>query len=216
MSGLNGFDRIARIYDLLNGLVFGKAARQAQVHFLPDVAPHATIMILGGGAGWLLQKVIEANPSAEIWYIDASRKMIELSARRTKESPRIHFIHGTEADIPTDVKWDIVITPFFLDLFREESLDGLIYRIGQSLADKGSWLASDFVNGKPWWQRVLLRAMYTVIHLMCGIEAKNLPDWQSCLHRQGFIKSKSQFFYGGFIESTVFHKIPRHSLNQST
>jgi tRNA (cmo5U34)-methyltransferase len=206
MSALNGFDRIAIIYDLLNRMVFGSAVRRAQAHYLSHIPARSHLLILGGGSGWLLAKITAAIPDAEIWYIDASQKMIGLSIKRTNAASRVHFIHGTEEDIPASISFDVIITPFFLDLFEEETLHRLIHRISRSLRGGGIWLAADFVNNHTWWQRLLLKVMYSVIHRMCRIEARKLPGWQSCLQKNGFIKMKSKFFFAGFIESTVFHR----------
>src|SRR5579872_6146211 len=118
---LNEFDGISTIYDQLSQLVFGENLVESQKTFLKKIPNQSTILILGGGTGWILVELLKAQPNCEVWYIEASQKMISLSKEKTKSDNRVHFIHGTEDQIP-DVKFDVVITNFYLDLFDDDSI----------------------------------------------------------------------------------------------
>src|SRR6187402_1340927 len=76
---MNGFDRLAPVYDKLAGLVFGKAIVDAQLVFLDRVRAGDRILILGGGTGWLLEKLLRKQPVCEVWYVESSSRMIELT-----------------------------------------------------------------------------------------------------------------------------------------
>jgi ubiquinone/menaquinone biosynthesis C-methylase UbiE len=69
---LNGFDSIAGIYDVLAKLVFGQSIQRAQTHFLPNARNCTSILVLGGGTGWLLRHIRQVNAAAHIVYVDAS------------------------------------------------------------------------------------------------------------------------------------------------
>ena len=98
---MNNFDSVARIYDGLSNLIFGKAIRRAQTAYLSDIRPGANVLVLGGGTGWLLSELSKVNPTCKVWYIDASAKMIELSKEATRNAAHeTVFIHGTEDSIP--------------------------------------------------------------------------------------------------------------------
>ena len=202
-----GFDRIASVYDGLGRLVFGDAIQHAQEYFLDDDPPQSKVLILGGGTGNFLVKLLALKPECEIWYVEASEKMLELSKVKTKNSDRVHFIQGTENSIPSGIQFDVIITNFYLDMFTDESLDLVLMKIQKETKPNVLWLATDFIDKKKWWQFILLKMMYRFFRTVCDIEATNLPDWNACLVKKGFLKKKSQFFFSGFIESTVYcHK----------
>lgn len=202
----NGFDKIANVYDALARLVFGKAIRQAQNYFLNDIPSQSKVLILGGGSGWLLSQMLKSNPQCEIWYIEASEKMLELSKVKANQFNRVYFIHGTEDSIPRTIQFDVVITNFYLDLFTETSLDRVIDKIQNVMRPQAIWLVSDFLNNNKWWQSFLLRIMYHFFRTLCGIEAASLPDWNRMLLEKRLRRMKSQLFYSGFIESVVYQR----------
>ena len=204
---MNNFDSVARIYDGLSNLIFGKTIRRAQTAYLCDIGPGANVLILGGGTGWLLSELSEVNPTCKVWYIDASAKMIELSKAVTQNSAQeIVFIHGTEDSIPPDTTFDAVITNFYLDLFPKESCISAIRKIRSVIRANGIWLVTDFLN-TTWWHSAMLGAMYRFFKLTCAIEASALPQWKNLLEENAFTEYKSHEFFGGFIKSAVFRLI---------
>ena len=204
METTGGFDKIASIYDRLARIVFGKSIQQAQVYFLDHVPSQSKVLILGGGSGWLLQHLLELKPDCEVYYIEASEKMLELSKAKVNQSSRVHFIHGTENNIPSNVQFDVAITHFYLDLFTDALLNVSLEKIQTTLKSNSIWLATDFINGKRVWQGVLLSVMYLFFRVTCGIESSKLPDWNQQLQRMGLFKVKSKFFFREFIEATVY------------
>lgn len=204
MATLNGFDKLAAVYDDLASFVYGKSIKNSQRHFLHHIPTKAKVLILGGGTGWLLKEIMLLRPACEIWYIEASEKMIALSKSKiVKEN--IHFIHGTENDIPP-ISFDIVITNFYLDLFAQQSIDKVIGKIKSSLETKSSWLVTDFLDQGKLWQKIMLRMMYSFFHYVSQIESKSLQDWNSALQENGMTKKEAKSFYNGFIESCVYNK----------
>ena len=199
-----GFDKLAYIYDGLARLVYGKSIVNSQLPFLNDINPNATVLILGGGTGWFLAQLLIMGPTCEIWYIESSIKMLEKSKAKSPHSPNVHFIHGTEQNIPHHQKFDVVITNFYFDLFSFQSLQAIIKGIQISMKPDSIWLATDFIHARSWWQSILSKVMYIFFRSVCNIEAKSLPDWHRCLTEARLIKRKSKLFYGGFIEACVY------------
>jgi len=200
----NQFDRIARVYDALATLVFGKSIVASQRFFLSEIPPQANVLVLGGGTGWILHEIAKTNGSCEIWYIDASAKMIE-HARKNAGALRVHFIHGTEDDIPPAIPFNVLITNFYLDLFDEQSLDAVVRKVTFSLTDNACWIVTDFLDRKR-WQRLLLAVMYSFFNVVAHLENRHLPDWNAAIQRRGYRKIDSGLFYRGFIESAIFKR----------
>ena len=208
MKRTNDFDGVSKIYDKLSTLVFGKSMSEAQTVFLPEIAQYVSVLILGGGTGWLLANVLKTNLKGKVWYVEASLKMIELSKRKipTVEMSRVFFIHGTEHSIPAEIAFDVVITPFFLDLFTNNHCQVVVQKITSCLHSKSIWVVTDFIN-LAWWHNGMLFMMYKFFKLTSNIEASKLPEWESILKRHGLIEMRSHLFYKGFIKGALvtFH-----------
>src|SRR5688572_28861247 len=103
-SRLNQFNGLARRYDRLAKIIFGNSLLEAQTAYLNEISSNANVLILGGGTGKLLTRLLNVNKSCSIWYIEASSMMIELARQHAKKANRakVLFIHGTEDSIPGD------------------------------------------------------------------------------------------------------------------
>src|SRR5688572_26928794 len=117
MNELNGFNRIARYYDVLKRLVFGNAIRNSEIAFLECLTPGGNVLILGGGSGEILGPLFQVNPGCRVWFVEASSRMISKAVYNLPEASRgnVCFIHGTEGSLPPNVVFDGIITNFFLD-----------------------------------------------------------------------------------------------------
>jgi len=203
-SRLNGFDVVAGIYDGLARLVYGKSLHAAQVQFLYVIPNDAKVLVIGGGTGWLLHELLQRNTGCQVWYIEASAKMIAATQKKVGNDARVHFIHGTEEAIPEEVVFDVVITNFFLDLFTHATLIQVVKRLRKPLRVGGYWLAVDFVNTEKLWQRWLLAMMFIFFRFAAGIESKELANWDGVLSMYGMKEVDVRYFYKGFIRSGVY------------
>ncbi len=203
---VGGFDGIAPIYDGLAKIVFGNSIRHAQLHFLREIPEASSVLILGGGTGWLLLALLRINPDCQVCYIEASHKMLESARDKISTLPKakVHFIHGTEEVLPVHARYDAVIANFYFDLFSSPSLEMLVKDISKWISPAGKLLVSDFTDNQVWWQSALLSFMYLFFRLVCGIEAIRLPDWQHQLGSLDFVCKKSKGFYRNFIKSSVY------------
>lgn len=199
-----GFDSVASYYDRLAKLVYGETIVNAQIFFLHTITPRAKILILGGGSGEILPVLFKINPDCEIYFIEASQKMIML-AKRHENLGVVHFIYGTEQNIPK-LTFDCVLTGFYLDLFTDATLRKVVSHIGKSLGPNAKWIATDFIAGKL-WQRVVVKLMYTFFKIVTTIETRALPDWQRALEQQGLTRLNSAAFFGDFIHTVVYQKV---------
>ena len=195
---------MAPVYDVLARIVFGNAIVVSQTVFLEQIGEGSKILILGGGTGWLLNKIDERDSSCEVWYVELSERMIERACKR-KMNCKIHFIQGTEELIPVDKKFDVVITNFYLDLFSNDRVKRVIDRINHHTHASTLWIITDFKN-TIWWQRCMLRCMYTFFRIVCKIEASQLPDWPGYLGHNGWREDSTRQWYNGFIESSIWNR----------
>lgn len=203
MNKLNRFNFIAPWYDALVKLVFGDSLYVAQCYFLKSIPPDARILILGGGSGKILEPLLRLRPRAEIWYVEASSAMLELASKKVNADARIHFIHGTGADIPRGSSYHVIVTFFFLDMFSPEALGSFVEKTATHLHADGLWLVTDFINEK-WWHLALLKIMYVFFFIVSGLGTFHLPDWNKVLINNRLKLRASESFFAGFIRSCLY------------
>ena len=198
-----GFDRIAKYYDPLAKLVFGKSLRMAQTCFLDSIPAASNVLVLGGGTGWWLNEFLRLKPTCKIVYIDESSEMIRLARMSTNNDSRIEFVQGTQDSLPRQIEFDVVILFCFLDIFSDEQLPKLLRKIRASMSSNGHWLVTDFFK-EEWWHSLLLFIMYRFFKLTTGLKNQKLPDWERALHHEQLTVTDQRSFFGRFIKSARY------------
>ena len=204
----NNYDPIARHYDLLSRLFFGRTEINAQLELLAYVKPGSNLLIVGGGTGWILDELASRYPEGLcITYVEPSGKMMALSKKRRWGGNEVRFVQLPIEQFVTEERYDCILTGFVFDNFCHEKAARVIGQFHPLLAGGGYWLYADFHfpprEGKL-WQWVLLRTMYFSARLICKVEANELPDTEALFAAEGFGVVASSFRYGGFIKSTVY------------
>ena len=202
------YDNSAWFYDRLSKLVYGKALVRSQVYLLKYIPENSNILIAGGGTGWILEEIAQVHPSGlTLTYAEVSSNMMELSLKRKTGRNQVTFINDPVENIEIDILYDVVFTPFLFDNFTEQTLQQVFTRIHNRLKPGGIWLNTDFRPMGKWWHTLLLKSMIVFFRLICGIEAKRLPDIEKQFdqHQYQIIDQKS--FFGKFILSTAYLKL---------
>jgi SAM-dependent methyltransferase len=92
----NNYDPIAAYYDLVHRLFYGRAEINAQVELLSFIKPGDRLLIVGGGTGWILEKIAALYRSGlAITYIESSSAMMALSRKRDYGQNRVEFVEGS-------------------------------------------------------------------------------------------------------------------------
>ena len=214
-SNNTNFDSIAPMYDGLSRVVFGNSLRRAQTEFLSLIPQHANVLLIGGGSGWLLEQLLQQQPLVTVTYLEVSSKMLDLARQRIRQhltslDSNINFRLGDENSLLPDEDFDVVLTPFLLDLFPEKRLLYLMDRLSSVLRPQGLWLFSDFWPDQtpiPGWQRLLLKSMYTFFGIVSHVKASRLPDFTAHFARQPLQLEASATFYCGLVQARVYRKV---------
>ncbi|WP_242927009.1 class I SAM-dependent methyltransferase [Pontibacter vulgaris] len=209
----SGFDKVAPFYDRLAKLVFGNAQQQAQHFLLQFIPQHARVLIIGGGSGWVLEQVLKYSQASYILYLEASPNMLRLAQQRyqhagIKPDTIVEFRLGTEAELrPADV-FDVILTPFLLDLFPPQRLYQLMLRLNTALSANGLWLFTDFwlQPTPPFWQQLLVKSMYLFFGTVSGVKANKLPDYQKHFEELNLQQVASESFFHNMIKSKVYRR----------
>jgi len=203
------YDHIAGIYDFLSRIIFGRHIVQAQVCFLRYIPADSRVLIVGGGTGWILDKLSDEHPQGlEIDYVESSAQMIALSQRRNFKENTVNFIHLPIEDFSIDKQYDVIITPFLFDNFPSAKLESVFAKLDPALKTNGLWLYTDFVcdkNKSPLWQKLLLRVMYLFFRITSNIEARELISMEKYFAQSYSIEFDSLRYFK-FIRSVVYRK----------
>lgn len=207
MNSLNRFNWIARSYDSLVEIVFGEQLLEAQLHFLSFIKSGDRVLIMGGGSGKFLERLIKLNSDVQILYVEASSEMISMSRKSVPAELDITFLHGTQDDIRPDCEFDVVITNFFLDLFSDDELNRVISKVSSHLRPSGIWLVTDFRRDGKLQHQILLKLMYLFFRLTGSIRVTTLPRWRETIASGGFRFLDEKLFVKEFVSSVVAKKI---------
>jgi ubiquinone/menaquinone biosynthesis C-methylase UbiE len=206
----NNYDTIARYYDRLHHLFYGQSEVNAEVELLGYVKPGDRILIVGGGTGWILEKMSAVYPSGlHITYIESSGKMMELSRKRDCRQNDVSFVLGQVEEWVGDGRYDCILTGFFFDNFTTAHSGEIVRSLTAFLNKNGYWLDTDFYYPKgrrKLWQAILLKTMYFSARLICGVEAKQLPDMEQIFTTAGYRSVYGSFHYQRFIRSVAYQK----------
>jgi ubiquinone/menaquinone biosynthesis C-methylase UbiE len=143
-------------------------------------------------------------------YLEKSARMLIRASRRMAEMGLIgtvEFRLGNETRLRSDEQFDVIITPFLLDLFTEAKLtEALLPTLKNALADGGYWLITDFVRTGVWWQEALLWTMIRFFRLTAGIETRQLVDWQRVLKEAGLRLRAFEPRLNGLVSTELYQK----------
>ena len=206
----NNYDKIARQYDWLSKVVFYRSLEHAQVSLLKYIPAGSSILIVGGGTGWILERLSHLHQKGlSITYVELSGNMIHLSQKRDIKENTVQFVHLPIEDFTPDRDFDVLITPFLFDNFVPERAQPIFWQLHYMLKKGGLWLFADFFYDKAksrWWQKLLLKIMYSFFRLFCNVEAKSLFNMSICFGQGKYEVLHQRFFYFGFIQSIAYRK----------
>lgn len=207
----NNYDKLAWIYDPLSRLVFFKSQVNAQISLLPFINANSKILIAGGGTGWILESIGNIHTSGlSITYVELSKKMMTLSQKRNYKNNQVLFVQQAMEDYILTDMYDVIITAFFFDNFKETKAKSIFYQLNNNLNKNGIWLYSDFFLNKKFekkWQIFILKTMYFFFKIVTRIEAEELVPMEPVFEKTGYKNIFETYRYGKFIKSIVFNKL---------
>ncbi|WP_316797490.1 class I SAM-dependent methyltransferase [Pedobacter agri] len=207
---INNYDKIAQHYDFLSRLVFGTSQVSAQINQLKYISSNSSILIVGGGTGWILEELAKLHQTGlKITFVEISAKMISLSKARNYGNNEVEFINLGIEEYEINNHFDIIITPFLFDNFSRERCHKVFHKLHLSLNNSGLWFMVDFTTqtkGGNWWKKPFLTLMYTFFNLMARVEAKKLVDMNPYFEKGGYQIIEERFYYAHFIKAVVYKK----------
>lgn len=190
------FDTLAPHYHWMEWLFAGKELQRCRTAFLPLLLPPANALIFGEGDGRFLLEYRRTFPYARATVVDSSAGMLQRARKRLAQAGLGHSgITFVQADArewqPPEATFDLIVTCFFLDCFREEEMRGLVTKMAQAATPNAQWLQADFqMAGSPLCRLrswLTLRLLYAFFRRVTGITATAITQPDPMLCREGFV-----------------------------
>jgi ubiquinone/menaquinone biosynthesis C-methylase UbiE len=207
---LNNYDLIARNYDWLSRLIYGKTLIHAQLWLLSHIQTPANLLIVGGGTGWIIEELTAGHPnSLKVDYVELSGKMISLAKQRNIGTHEVNFFQQDIESYTTAKKYDVIITAFLFDNFSDNHAAAIFNHLDTMMTGEGQWLFADFFQEgqSPFWQKWMLKIMYLFFRLSCNVEATQLPSVEQFFREKAYNKVAATSYFNGFVRSSVFRKV---------
>lgn len=211
-----GFNRLSPFYDALAFLFFGKSLWRSQAFFIPALPHVNNVLIIGGGTGRILTHAASHSIAQHYYYLDISDEMVKRAEERfRKECPEkpgaVTFHAGTIHDLPEGAQFDIIVTPYLLDMIAADQLFDDMRKMDEVLAGGGKWLFTDFSHPrkglKRTFSKMLVRLLYIFFRTFCSIKNTQLPEMERVFTRLGYKAEKEKFFLNGLLVSRIYSRL---------
>jgi ubiquinone/menaquinone biosynthesis C-methylase UbiE len=189
------FDRLAPYYCWIELSLAGGKLHRCRTAFLGQIPTPKNILLLGEGHGRSLVECRRTFAHAQITCVDASADML-IQARRqlsrhNLEANQVEFIHADALNLAAPPhRYDLVVANFFLDCFRPDQLEKIIFKITTSSTPDASWLLADFQIPDAGWRRIrsqlILWLLYRFFRATARLPAHKLTKPDSLLEKAGF------------------------------
>lgn len=175
------FDFVAPFYPLLERAAFGDELNVARLASLDSVLAAERVLLIGEGNGRFLADCLKKKIGGTITVVDSSEKMLRLLQTRIRDietQSRLELVHADFCAWPSSTfRFDLIVTHFFLDLFRPNSQRRIIEKITTLSGSETIWVNLDF---QPVIKSTLHRwidwCQYRFDQTMSGIEADRHYD----------------------------------------
>lgn len=200
------YDKIAKQYDFLSRMVFFKSQVKAQTEQLRYIRHCKSLLIVGGGTGWILKDLNTISPPIKIVFVETAIEMIAL-AKKIATHHQVEFVHQDIETYQTDPIFDAVLTPFLFDNFDSTKAEKVFLHIDSLVTKAGIWLYVDFyMNEKSaLWKKAILKAMHLFFRLINVVRVNDLIDTAPFFEPK-YVAIAEKYYYGRFIRAVVYEK----------
>jgi SAM-dependent methyltransferase len=166
------------------------------------------VLVYGEGNGRFLVELCRRFPEAQVTVVEASKVMIELARARLRRAglagAKVEFIHADALKWqPTVAAFDLIVTCFFLDCFREDQLQQLVPAIASAATTDAQWLHADFqiapAGFRRMCSRVIVGMLYAFFRCATRLSAHELVNAGPCLIAAGFTRFEHREFVLGLL-----------------
>ncbi len=202
------FDLLAPHYRWMEALCAGGQLQRCRTALLGSLPASQRVLIFGEGNGRFLVELCRRFPEAQVTVVEASGVMIDLARARLSRAgladAQVKFIHADALTWqPPAAAYDLIVTCFFLDCFREDQLQRLVPAIATAAAAEAQWLYADFqiapAGLRRMCSRVIVGFLYAFFRWATRLPARELVNAEPYLSAAGFARQERREFVLGLL-----------------
>ncbi|MDW3196298.1 MAG: class I SAM-dependent methyltransferase [Cytophagales bacterium] len=168
---------------------------------MDDIPSNSKVLILGGGTGKILPHLKECR----VVYVEKSGKMLDRASKKSAMDS-VEFVNVDFLDWKINQQFDLVICPFFLDVFTSKNLSLVVEKIAALTAEGGTLIITDFQDtGRPYHQMMLL-VMHVFFRIFSNLESRKLGDIENAVLRSGYEMISRRTFHKELVFSAVYQR----------
>lgn len=215
---IKGFNTIAPFYNVVSTIASFNKIHESQIWLLSKRMKFSKVLIMGGGDGKFLLEAMKQGLSDQYCFIDISDAMIKLAQCKIEKqlsnsTSSVVFICGSYQEIPKNQKFDLIVTPYFLDCFSDDELLLVVAKLHSQLTIEGTWFLTDFNIPKDSFRsfifKNIIQLLYGIINLFCDLGINRLPDFNMEFCKYEFTIIHEKYFLGGLLVGRIYkNKIP--------
>ena len=217
------FDLLAPHYRWMEALCAAGQLQRCRTALLGAIPAPQQVLVYGEGNGRFLVELCRRFPAARVAVVEASAVMIDLARARLRRAglagAQVEFIHADALTWqPPMAAFDLIVTCFFLDCFREDQLQRLVPTIANAATADAHWLHADFqiapAGLRRACSRVIVGVLYAFFRCVTRLQAHELVNVASCLSAAGFARWQRREFVLGllFCDCWKREEIASHAL----
>ncbi|MDH5599127.1 MAG: hypothetical protein OEY34_08380, partial [Cyclobacteriaceae bacterium] len=127
--------------------------------------------------------------------------------RKNIKKYKIDYVCEDFINFDSPHKFEVIVTPFFLDLFPLGEINSIFQKISALLVVNGKWLVADFtMPTNNFFQKALIKIMYAFFKMTTHIKANDILDYKRMIMEQNYDLEKYKEFYSSMIFSAAFKK----------
>ena len=206
-----GFNKLAKFYSGLEYIAFGNLLLRSRFALLSELKDLKQVLIIGGGNGRLLKRIIEDFPDAKIDFLEQSPAMIKIAKSRLTASQleRVGFIEADIFSFTSTNLYDCIFSPFFLDCFNEQELAKIIDNLSLNLRSQAYWYDIDFNLPEFGFARarakLYLKVLYKFFNITTNLKVNHLVNTEAIfLNNYQILKTKT--FSNQLLKTAIYKK----------
>jgi ubiquinone/menaquinone biosynthesis C-methylase UbiE len=215
MNAPASFDRLSHVYRWMEYFSFGPYLQQCRGLRIAEMTACRRALVYGDGDGRFLAELVRRLPEIRATTVDASSKMLLRLARRLPSGAQVRLLHADALECePTglpNAPFDLVVSHFFLDCFKETEIASLLARVNGAVDEGALWVVSDFASPRRKPARLLgmliVRGLYLAFGLLTGLRTRHLPDHARVMRKAGWMLEDRRELLLGLLVSERWRRI---------
>ena len=192
-----GFNLIGKLYNPLKCLVLGNTPETIITHAISKSAPTGDILVIGGGGDNTTLELLKNPEVTSITLVDISSVLLEKAKHRLKghlSQSKVKFKEVSFLNYATNLKFDGIICPFYLDLFTDKEVQENIKRFKDLLHPKGKVLVIDFCEREDSSKKgkVITALLYLSFLVITRTFRFTIPRFKLLFLKHGFILNQKE------------------------